>query len=98
MSGIPLERASDLRRDGGRRRDVGALHLETVLVRHVREADLLTVRCRVRVRALRDHGRFVAHRFRLARFLMADSVARLEAAASQQTLRFSLTLTQVSFI
>jgi len=83
MSSIPLERASDLRRDGGCRRDVGALHLETVLVRHIREADLLAVRCRVRVRALRDHRRFVAHRFRLARFLMADSVARLEAAAWQ---------------
>lgn len=79
VSGVPLERPLDLRRDGRRRGDVGALHLETVLVRHVRDADLLAVRRYVRVRALRHHRRLVVHLLRLAGLLMADPVARLEA-------------------
>jgi len=33
VSGVPFERPLDLRRDGRRRGNVGALYLETVLVR-----------------------------------------------------------------
>lgn len=89
MSGVPFERPLDLRRDGRRRRDVRALHLETVLVRQPRDADLLAVRSYVRVLALRDDWRLVVHVLRLARFLMTDPVARLEA---NMTMEISVTI------
>lgn len=79
MSGVPFERPLDLRGDGRRRRDVGALYLETVLIRYPRDADLLAVRRYVRILALRDNWRLILHLFRLARFLMTYPVARLEA-------------------
>lgn len=78
MSGIPFERPLDFRRDGRRRRDMGALHLETVLVRYPRDTDLLAIRRYIRILALRDDRRLVVHLFRLARFLMTYPVARLE--------------------
>lgn len=78
MSGVPFERPLDFRRDGWCRRDMGALHLEAILVRYPRDTDLLAIRRYIRILALRDDRRLVVHLFRLARFLMTDPVARLE--------------------
>lgn len=55
-----------------------ALNLESILVGYVRDADLLAVRRRVRVRALGDDRGLVVHLLRLTGFLMADAVARFE--------------------
>lgn len=80
VSGVPFQRPLDFRRNRRRRGDVGALHLETILVRYPIDADLLAVRCHIRVLATRDYWCLLFHLPWLATFLMANPIARLKAA------------------